>query len=237
MSALKRNATSGPYRTPPSRGRSTRGAARHEVLHARSVSLTPTDEGIVEPSVLRRVDGSSVHSCWIGPVYLRPDPGRRAATRRGGGPHRRTRPGRRHCGARLAQDRLPNRAQFGRRTGWSGSCRISPSTARLRLAITRRRQENHRHAPTSRRGATAAATSSGWPHRRRGAHPRRPQLHQPKQRPSSPGPSTTMTCPSGRNASASPAWLSSTKPGWPTPLPGHRRPVHHRPRRQHPAYR
>ena len=33
-----------------------------EVLHARSVSLTPTDEGIVEPSVLRRVDGSSVYT-------------------------------------------------------------------------------------------------------------------------------------------------------------------------------
>ena len=33
-----------------------------EVLHARSVSLTPTDEGIAEPSVLRRVDGSSVYT-------------------------------------------------------------------------------------------------------------------------------------------------------------------------------
>jgi hypothetical protein len=33
-----------------------------EVLQARSISLTRTDKGIVEPSVLRRADGSSIYS-------------------------------------------------------------------------------------------------------------------------------------------------------------------------------
>ena len=62
-------------------------------------------------------------------------------------------------------------------------------------------------APWLGRGATAAATWSGWPRRppqRRSSAT--PPAHRPKRWPSSPGPSTTMTCPIGRNASAGPRW-------------------------------
>jgi len=59
-----------------------------EVLQTRSVALTRTDDGISEPGVLCRVDGSSVYTvCRIRAVHLCPDSGRRAATRRDGGPH------------------------------------------------------------------------------------------------------------------------------------------------------
>ena len=60
-------------------------------------------------------------------------------------------------------------------------------------------------APWLGRGATAAATWSGWPRRPpRRRNSRDATVHRPTRWPSSPGPSTTMTCPTGRNASAGP---------------------------------
>ena len=74
-----------------------------EVLQTRSLSLGPPSRwhhraGGVAPG--RRFE--CVHGCRIRPVHLRSDPGRRAATRRRRGPHRRPDRGRRHCGAGAA---------------------------------------------------------------------------------------------------------------------------------------
>jgi hypothetical protein len=62
-------------------------------------------------------------------------------------------------------------------------------------------------APWLGRGATAAATWSGWPRR----PPQRrnsamPTVHRPTCWPSSPGPSSTVACPIGRNASTGQRW-------------------------------
>jgi hypothetical protein len=59
MYAPKRNATSGPPKSIPIW--SISGVLVAEVLRTRSRSLAHPDDGISEPSVLRRSDGSSVY--------------------------------------------------------------------------------------------------------------------------------------------------------------------------------
>jgi len=105
-----------------------------KALHTQSVSLARLEDGITEPKALRRARRfECLHGCRLRAVHLRPDPGRRAATRRGRRPHRRPGCGRRHGGAGAAGissqwERLRCRA------GRSGSCHVH-LRARLRLAI------------------------------------------------------------------------------------------------------
>ena len=61
MSAPKRNARSGPYKFPPTKLISWSSCST-EVLHTQSISLTRRDDGISEPAVLCRADGSSVYT-------------------------------------------------------------------------------------------------------------------------------------------------------------------------------
>ena len=86
-----------------------------------------------------------LHGCRIRAVHLRPDPGRRAATRRDRGPHRRTRPGRRHCGAGAAGISR-QRERLRCRTGRSGSFHVHLRGAAAARDRARRRREDHRHA-------------------------------------------------------------------------------------------
>jgi conjugative relaxase-like TrwC/TraI family protein len=177
-----------------------------EVLQTRSVALTRTEDGITEPGVLRRAGGSSVYSGRIRLVYLAPDFGRRAATRRDRGPHRRPGPRRRNGGvgaAGISREREPLDA------GQAALVRaMCTSGARLQLAI----------APAGAGKTTAMRTlARAWPDSGGQVHglapspprPRNsatPQVRRPTRWPSSLGPSTTVTCRIGRNASAGPTW-------------------------------
>jgi hypothetical protein len=81
---------------------------------------------------LRRFE--CLHRCRIPPVH-RPDPGRRAATRRGCGPHRWTHGGRRNSGSGAAGiSRQPECLRCGR-PPWFVPCALPG--ARLQLAIAR----------------------------------------------------------------------------------------------------
>ena len=86
-----------------------------------------------------------VHRCRIRAVHLDPDPGRRAAPRRGRGPHRRTGPGRRHCGAGAAGIRR-ERDHLGCWAGRTGSFHVHLRGAAAAGDRARWRRENHRHA-------------------------------------------------------------------------------------------
>ena len=117
-----------------------------EVLQARSISLTRTDEGIVEPCVLaagRRFQ--RLHGRRIRVVHLRPDPGRRTATRRDRRPHRRACCGCRHCGIGAAGIRR-QRERLGCRTNCSGSCHVHLRGAAAAGHRARRCREDHRNA-------------------------------------------------------------------------------------------
>ena len=143
---------------PSTRSSSWWTCSSTEVLQTRSISLARPDDGISEPEALRRVDGSSVYTVAGSELFTsHPDPGRRAAPRRGRGPHatagswtsarwswpcwnrrERQRPG---CGA-----------------GGSGSFHVHLRGAAAAGDRTSRRRENHRHAhPRSGVDATAAA--------------------------------------------------------------------------------
>ena len=96
MSAPRRNATSGPPTVPSRQGRAAGRAAR------RRGAADPVDLVGSARRRRRRAGGVAagrrlerLHRCRLRAVHLRPDPGRRAATRRHRGPHRRPRPGRR----------------------------------------------------------------------------------------------------------------------------------------------
>ena len=62
MSAPKRNATSGPPKFATDKVEQLVELLVAEVLQTRSVSLTRPDDGISEPAALRRADGSSVYT-------------------------------------------------------------------------------------------------------------------------------------------------------------------------------
>ena len=62
MSAPKRNATSGPPQVATDKVDQLVELLVAEVLQTRSISLARPDDGISEPAVLRRADGSSVYT-------------------------------------------------------------------------------------------------------------------------------------------------------------------------------
>ena len=241
MSAPKRNATSGPSQVPTDKVEQLVELLVAEVLQTRSMSLTRTDDGISEPAALRRADGSSVYTVAGSELFTSdPDPGRRAATRRDRGPHRRTR---RRTPARWSwrcwnQPRtgspwMPDRPRLVRAMCTSGArlqLAIAPAGAgkttamrTLTQAWTRQRRPGGRAGPVRRRGRAA---------------PRRRPAHRPTRWPSSPGPSTTTTCPTGRNASAGPRLVIIDEAGMADTLSLDTAvAVHHRPRRQRPAGR
>ena len=178
-----------------------------EVLQTRSMSLTRPDDGISEPGVLCRADGSSVYTVAGSELFtsariLAAEQRLVATAGRTDG---------RVLDAGTVELALLESAANGNRLGcWAGrfgSCHVHLRGAAAAGDRPRRRRENHRHAhPGSGVDATAAARWSGWPRRppqRRSSAT--PPAHRPKRWPSSPGPSTTMTCPIGRNASAGPA--------------------------------
>ena len=146
-----------------------------EVLHTRSISLTRRDDGISEPGGLRRVDGSSVYTVAGSELFTSdPDPGRRAASRRDRGPHRRPRPGRRNCRAGAAGISR-QREGLGCWAGRSGSFHVHLWGAAAARHRARRRRENHRHAhPGSGMARQRRPRGRVGPVRRRGrATPRR----------------------------------------------------------------
>jgi AAA domain len=179
----------------------------NEVVQTRSVSLARPDDAIDEPVALRRADGSSVYTVAGSELYT-------------------------SAQILAAEQRLV--ATAGRSDGRvldSGTVELAllesaanamtldagqaalvrsmcSSGARLQLAI----------APAGAGKTTAMRTLarawrdsggqvSAWPRpppRRRNSE--MPPAHRPKRWLSSPGPSTTLTCPTGRTASAGPRW-------------------------------
>ena len=146
MSAPKRNAMSGPPKFATDKFDQLVELLVAEVLQTRSVSLDSPRRrhhragGV---AAVRRFE--CVHRCRIRPVHLQPDPGRRAATRRGRGPHRRPDPGRRHGGAGAAGISR-QRERLRRGTGGSGSCHVHLRGAAAAGDRPGRCRENHRHA-------------------------------------------------------------------------------------------
>ena len=176
-----------------------------EVLQTRSVSLTRPDDGISEPAALRRVDGSSVYTVAGSELFtsariLAAEQRLVATAGRTDG---------RVLDAGTVELALLESAANGNAldAGQAALVRaMCTSGARLQLAIAPPAPGRPPPcAPWLGRGPTAAARWSGWPRRppqRRSSAT--PPAHRPTRWRSSPGPSTTMTCPTGRNASAGP---------------------------------
>jgi limonene-1,2-epoxide hydrolase len=179
-----------------------------EVLRTRSVALTRTEDGITEPGALCRVDGSSVYTVAGSELFT--------STRILAAEQRLVAAASRTDGhvldagtvelAVLESAANGNALDAGQTALVRAMC---TSGARLQLAI----------APAGAGKTTAMRTlARAW--RESGGHvvglaprppPQRrnsatPPAYRPTRWPSSPGPSTTMTCPTGRNASAGPAW-------------------------------
>jgi hypothetical protein len=177
-----------------------------EVLHTQSISLTRRDDGISEPGALRRFDGSSVYTVAGSELFT--------STRILAAEQRLVATASRTDGhvldvgtvelALLEAAANGNALDAGQAALVRSMC---TSGARLQLAIAPPAPGKPPPcAPWLGRGATAAARWSGWP--RLPPQPRNsatPPAYQPIRWPSSPGPSATMTCPSGRTASAGPA--------------------------------
>ena len=178
-----------------------------EVLQTRSVSLARPDDGISEPAVLRRSDGSSVYTVAGSDLFtsariLAAEQRLVAAAGRTDG---------RILDAGTVELALLESAANGNALDADRPLWFVPCAPPGRGCSSRSpRPAPGKPPPCTRwfgRGATAAARWSGWPRpppqRRSSATT---PVHRPKRWRSSPGPSTTMTCPSGRNASAGPRW-------------------------------
>ena len=179
-----------------------------EVLHSRSVPLAPPDDGIQEPEVLRRVDGSSVYTVAGADLYTSQrilDAEQRLITTAG-----------RRDGTAVDESAvdlaLLEMAANGTAldAGQAALVRqMCTSGARLQLAIapagagktTAMRALTLGLDPGRRRGHRAG------PVRRRRGRPRRADRHPRRHaRPSSPGPCSTASCPTGRPGSARGPW-------------------------------
>ena len=117
-----------------------------EVLQARSISLTRTDDGITEPVMLRRADGSSVYTVAGSELFtsariLAAEQRLVAAAGRTDGRDR----GRRNCGASPAGISR-QRCQPGYRADGSGSFHVHIWCAAAAGHRPRRRRQDHRHA-------------------------------------------------------------------------------------------
>ena len=176
-----------------------------EVLHSRSVPLAAPDDGIQEPEVLRRVDGSSVYTVAGADLYTSQrilDAEQRLIATAG-----------RHDGTAVDESAVDlallemaaNGTAVGRRPGRAGPVRCAPSGARLQLAIapagagktTAMRALTARLDPGRRPGHRPGAV------RRRGRRPCASRPASPPTRsPNSPGPCSTASCPTGRPGSA-----------------------------------
>ena len=178
-----------------------------EVLQTRSISLARPEDDISEPAPLRRADGSSVYTVAGSELFtsariLAAEQRLVAAAGRTDG---------RVLDAGTVELALLESAANGNALddGQAALVRaMCTSGARLQLAIAPAGAGKTTAMRTLvGRGATAAARSSGWPRpppqRRNSATP---PVHRPKRWRSSPGPSTTVTCPTGRNASAGRRW-------------------------------
>ena len=178
-----------------------------EVLHTQSISLTRRDDGISEPGVLCRVDGSSVYTVAGSDLFT--------STRILAAEQRLVAAAGRTDGRVLDVGTLELALLESAANGVSldaGQAALvramCTSGARLQLAI----------APAGAGKTTAMRTlvrawrdSGGHvvglaPSAAAAAQLRTPPARRPTRWPNSPGPSTTMTCRTGRNASAGPAW-------------------------------
>ena len=178
-----------------------------EVLHTQSISLTRRDDGITEPGVLRRADGFSVYTVAGSDLFtstriLAAEQRLVASAGRTDGPVQ---------DAGTVELALLESAANGNilDAGQAALVRaMCTSGARLQLAIAPAGAGKPPPcAPWLGRGATAAATWSGWPRpapRRRNSAT--PPVHRSTRWPSSRGPSATVSCRIGRNASTGPAW-------------------------------
>ena len=94
-----RSATPGPGHTGSNRQSRAAGRAarRRGAAHTVGVPNSPGRQHQRAGGVASDRRFECLHGCRIRVVHLTPDSGRRAATRRHRGPHRRTRRGRRHC--------------------------------------------------------------------------------------------------------------------------------------------
>jgi conjugative relaxase-like TrwC/TraI family protein len=191
-----------------------------EVLQTQSVGLTRPDDGISEPEVLRRADGSSVYTVAGSELFTSARilaAEQRLVATAGRTDGRILDPGTVEL-ALLESAANGNGLDAGQAALVRSMC---TSGARLQLAIAPAGAGKPPPcAPWFGGGPTAADRWSGWPRRppqRRNSAT--PPVHQRKRWRSSPGPSSMVICRIGRNASAGPPWGSSTKPGWPTPSP------------------
>ena len=178
-----------------------------EVLQIRSISLTRTDDGITEPVMLRRADGSSVYTVAGSDLFtsariLAAEQRLVAAAGRTDG---------RIVDAATVDLALLESAANGVSldAGQTALVRaMCTSGVRLQLAIAPAGAGKPLPcAPWLKPGPTAAARCSGWP--RPPPQPRNsatPPVHQPRLWRNSPSPSTTTTCPTGHNAPAGPRW-------------------------------
>jgi TrwC relaxase len=178
-----------------------------EVLQTRSISLTPPDDGITEPETLRRADGSSVYTVAGSDLFtstriLAAEQRLVAAAGRTDG---------RAIEAETAELALLESAANGNALDAGQAAWFVPCAPPGRGCSSRSPQPAPGKPPPCqpwlRRGATAAARCSDSPRR----PPRRrssatPPTHRPKHWRNSPGPSTTMICPTARSASADPRW-------------------------------
>jgi hypothetical protein len=178
-----------------------------EVLQTRSISLARPDDGITEPVVLRRTDGSSVYTVAGSDLFT--SARILAAEQRLVAPAGRTEG--RVLDATAVELALLESAANGTAldAGQVALVRsMSTSGARLQLAIAPAGAGKPPPcAPWFKPGLTAAGRWSASlrpPQQRRNSATT--LAPEPKRWPSSPGPSTTLTCPTGRTASTGPAW-------------------------------
>ena len=176
-------------------------------VQTRSVSLTSTDDGISEPVALRRADGSSVYTVAGSELFtsariLSAEQRLVLAASRSDG---------RVVDASTVELALLESAA-------NGNALDPGQTALIRSMSLPGRGCNWRSprpaparpppcAPWFRRGATAEARWLGWSRPPpRPCSSAKPPVHRPKRWPSSLGPSTTLTCPTGVTVSTGPRW-------------------------------
>jgi hypothetical protein len=178
-----------------------------EVLQTRSVALAQTVNYISEPASLRRADGASVYTVAGSELFtsariLAAEQRLVATAGRTDG---------QVVDASTVELALLESAANGNAldAGQAALVRaMCTSGARLQLAIAPAGAGKPPPCPPwLEPGATAAARCSGWPHPplqlRNSATP---PARRPKHWRSSPGPSTTLICRTGQNASGGPRW-------------------------------
>ena len=175
-----------------------------EVLHSRSVPLAPPDDGIQEPEVLRRVDGASVYTVAGADLYTSQrilDAEQRLIATAG-----------RYDGTAVDESAVDLALLELAANGTpldAGQAALVRSDVHVRGPAAAgdragRGREDHRHArphlgldPGRRSGHRAGAVR-----RRRGCPCASRPASPPTPWPSSPGPCSTASCPTGRPGSA-----------------------------------